>query len=141
MALPRPVQVSQRKTRWPGNISLNSASGCRSADGTYVDHTVDVLVAVAVAHYQVEGFGVCVDGWLWRGELKPQGLIDVKVKTCYDTPDNIRLVCKQIAALTRPTQPLSLVTFRACKRKKKLQTQRLYLFKALWSVFFFFFTL
>lgn len=43
-----------------------------SADETHVGHTVDVLVAFAVAHQQVEDVGVCVDNWLWRGELKPQ---------------------------------------------------------------------
>lgn len=43
-----------------------------SADETYIDHTVDVLVAVAVAHQQVEDVGVCVDNWLCRGELKPK---------------------------------------------------------------------
>lgn len=68
---------------WAGNTSQNNMSRYVSADmyqtETHVDHTMDVLVAVAVAHQQVEGGGVCVDNWLWRGELKPQWYIDVKV--------------------------------------------------------------
>lgn len=57
---------------WAGSMSRNNISRYMSADETHVDHTVDVLVAVAVAHQQVEDVGVCVDNWLWRGELKPQ---------------------------------------------------------------------
>lgn len=57
---------------WAGNMSQNNISRYMSADETYVEDMVDVLVAVAVTHQQVEGVGVCVDNWLWRGELKPQ---------------------------------------------------------------------
>lgn len=32
-------------------------------------HTVDVLVAVLVAHQQVEGALVCVENWFWWREL------------------------------------------------------------------------